>query len=71
MSSGMMLIEVLHNAQELVGCLEDDLLLFVAYKLNLLPSHVYGAARVTDHLSGSAKLGRAYLFPVCNRRAAR
>jgi len=50
MSSGMMLIEVLHNAQELVGCLEDDLLLFVAYKLNLLPSHVYRAARVTDDL---------------------
>jgi NADH:ubiquinone oxidoreductase subunit E len=65
------LIDVLHKAQELVGCLEDDLLLFVAYKLNLLPSHVYGAARVTDHLSGSAKLGRAYLFPVCNRRVAR
>ena len=29
------LIEVLHKAQELFGYLEDDLLLFVAYKLKL------------------------------------
>ena len=38
------LIEVLHKAQELFGCLEDDLLLFVAYKLKLPPSRVYGVA---------------------------
>ncbi|MEI6195095.1 MAG: bidirectional hydrogenase complex protein HoxE [Verrucomicrobiota bacterium] len=38
------LIEVLHKAQELFGCLEDDLLLFVAIKLKLPPSRVYGVA---------------------------
>lgn len=38
------LIEVLHKAQELFGYLEDDLLLFVAYKLRLPPSRVYGVA---------------------------
>src|SRR5664279_1233909 len=38
------LIEVLHKAQELFGYLEDDLLLFVAYKLKLPPSRVYGVA---------------------------
>ena len=38
------LIEVLHKAQELFGCLEDDLLLFVAYKLKLPASRVYGVA---------------------------
>lgn len=38
------LIEVLHKAQELFGCLEDDLLLFVAYALKLPPSRVYGVA---------------------------
>ena len=38
------LIEVLHKAQELFGCLEDDLLLFVSYKLKLPPSRVYGVA---------------------------
>jgi bidirectional [NiFe] hydrogenase diaphorase subunit len=38
------LIEVLHKAQELFGCLEDDLLLFVASKLKLPPSRVYGVA---------------------------
>ncbi len=38
------LIEVLHKAQELFGFLEDDLLLFVAYKLKLPPSRVYGVA---------------------------
>ena len=38
------LIEVLHKAQELFGCLEDDLLLFIAYKLKLPPSRVYGVA---------------------------
>src|SRR6202142_3619593 len=38
------LIEVLHKAQELFGYLEDDLLLFVAFKLKLPPSRVYGVA---------------------------
>ncbi len=38
------LIEVLHKAQELFGYLEDDLLLFVAHKLKLPTSRVYGVA---------------------------
>ena len=38
------LIEILHKAQELFGYLEDDLLLFVAHKLKLPPSRVYGVA---------------------------
>ena len=38
------LIEILHKAQELFGCLEDDLLLFIAYKLKLPQSRVYGVA---------------------------
>ena len=38
------LIEVLHKAQELFGYLEDDLLLFIAVKLKLPPSRVYGVA---------------------------
>jgi bidirectional [NiFe] hydrogenase diaphorase subunit len=38
------LIEVLHKAQELFGFLEDDLLLFIASKLKLPPSRVYGVA---------------------------
>src|SRR5271157_5770556 len=38
------LIEMLHKAQELFGCLDDDLLLFVASKLKLPPSRVYGVA---------------------------
>jgi len=38
------LIEVLHKAQELFGFLEDDLLLFTAYKLKLPASRVYGVA---------------------------
>jgi bidirectional [NiFe] hydrogenase diaphorase subunit len=38
------LIEVLHKAQELFGYLEDDLLLFVAYRLKLPASRVYGVA---------------------------
>ena len=35
---------MLHKAQELFGCLEDDLLLFVASKLKLPPSRIYGVA---------------------------
>ncbi len=38
------LIEVLHKAQELFGYLEDDLLLFIAHKLKLPASRVYGVA---------------------------
>jgi len=38
------LIEVLHKAQELFGFLEDDLLLFIAYRLKLPASRVYGVA---------------------------
>ena len=38
------LIEVLHKAQELFGYLEDDLLLFIAKKLKLPASRVYGVA---------------------------
>src|SRR6201993_1034578 len=37
-------IEVLHKAQELFGFLEDDLLLFIAYRLKLPASRVYGVA---------------------------
>lgn len=39
------LIEVLHKAQELFGYLPDDLLLYVAHRLKLPPSRVYGVAR--------------------------
>jgi bidirectional [NiFe] hydrogenase diaphorase subunit len=38
------LIEVLHKAQELFGCLQLDVLLYVARCLKLPPSHVYGVA---------------------------
>src|SRR3974377_611747 len=38
------LIEVLHKAQELFGFLEDALLLFIASKLKLPASRVYGVA---------------------------
>ena len=38
------LIEVLHKAQELFGFLEDDLLIFIAHKLKLPASRVYGVA---------------------------
>ena len=38
------LIEVLHKAQELFGCLEFDLLFYVARSLKLPPSRVYGVA---------------------------
>ena len=38
------LIEILHKAQELFGYLEDDLLLFISYKLKLPSSRVYGVA---------------------------
>lgn len=38
------LIEVLHKAQELFGYLDDVLLMFVAQRLKLPPSRVYGVA---------------------------
>lgn len=38
------LIEVLHAAQELFGYLEPDLLYFVASRMKLPPSRVYGVA---------------------------
>ncbi|MCS7089427.1 MAG: bidirectional hydrogenase complex protein HoxE [Verrucomicrobiota bacterium] len=38
------LIEILHKGQELFGYLDDDLLLFVAQRLRLPPSRVYGVA---------------------------
>src|SRR3974377_845259 len=38
------LIEVLHKAWECCGYLEDDLLLFIAHKLKLPASRVYGVA---------------------------
>lgn len=36
------LIEVFHKAQDLFGCLEDDVLFFVAYRLKVPTSRVYG-----------------------------
>lgn len=38
------LIEVLHHAQQLFGYLEEDLLLYIARKLKVPPSRVYGVA---------------------------
>jgi len=38
------LLEVLHTAQELFGCLSSDLLWFVSEKLKVPPSRVYGVA---------------------------
>jgi bidirectional [NiFe] hydrogenase diaphorase subunit len=38
------LIEILHTAQQLFGCLNTDLLYFVARQLKLPPSKVYGVA---------------------------
>ena len=38
------LIEVLHHAQQLWGYLEDDLLIYIAHKLKVPPSRVYGVA---------------------------
>ena len=45
------LIEILHKAQELFGYLEDDLLLFIAYKLKLPQSRVYGVATFYNFFS--------------------
>ncbi len=38
------LIEILHVAQEVFGCLAPDLLFYVAHMLKLPPSRVYGVA---------------------------
>jgi len=38
------LIEVLHHAQQLFGYLDDGLLLYIARKLKVPPSRVYGVA---------------------------
>jgi bidirectional [NiFe] hydrogenase diaphorase subunit len=38
------LIEVLHKAQELFGFLSPDLLIYIANRLNIPPSRVYGVA---------------------------
>jgi len=38
------LIEVMHHAQQLWGFLDDDLLLYIAHKLKVPPSRVYGVA---------------------------
>lgn len=38
------LIEVLHKAQELFGFLAPDLLIYIANRLNIPPSRVYGVA---------------------------
>lgn len=57
------LIEVLHKAQELFGCLEDDLLLYVAHALKLPPSRVYGVA--TFYHFFTLKPGGAHTCVVC------
>jgi bidirectional [NiFe] hydrogenase diaphorase subunit len=38
------LLEVLHTAQELFGCLGNDLLFYIAHGLKVPPSRVYGVA---------------------------
>lgn len=38
------LIEILHQAQDLFGYLDNDLLLYIAHSLKLPPSQVYGVA---------------------------
>ena len=50
------LIEILHKAQELFGYLEDDLLLFIAYKLKAARPQ---AGR--NLLPFAARCGRAYV----------
>jgi bidirectional [NiFe] hydrogenase diaphorase subunit len=45
------LLEVLHTAQELFGCLQDDLLRDVAHALKVPPSRVYGVATFYNFFS--------------------
>lgn len=60
---GHALIEVLHTAQELFGYLENDVLLFVARRLKLPPSKVYGVA--TFYHFFSLKPGGKHSCVVC------
>ena len=57
------LIEVLHQAQELFGYLEEDLLLYIAHGLKLPPSRVYGVA--TFYHFFSLKQKGAHTCVVC------
>lgn len=57
------LIEVLHQAQELFGYLEEDLLLYIAHSLKLPPSRVYGVA--TFYHFFSLKQQGAHTCVVC------
>lgn len=57
------LIEVLHQAQELFGYLEEDLLLYIAHSLKLPPSQVYGVA--TFYHFFSLKQKGAHTCVVC------
>lgn len=57
------LIEVLHQAQELFGYLEEDLLLYIAHSLKLPPSKVYGVA--TFYHFFSLKQKGAHTCVVC------
>jgi len=57
------LIEVLHQAQELFGYLEEDLLLYIAQSLKLPPSRVYGVA--TFYHFFSLKQKGAHTCVVC------
>ncbi|MEO1133949.1 MAG: bidirectional hydrogenase complex protein HoxE [Cyanobacteria bacterium J06639_1] len=56
-------IEVLHQAQELFGYLEEDLLLYIARSLKLPPSQVYGVA--TFYHFFSLKRKGAHTCVVC------
>jgi bidirectional [NiFe] hydrogenase diaphorase subunit len=49
------LLEVLHTAQELFGFLQDDLLIYIARRLKLPPSRVYGVATFYHFFSFTAK----------------
>ncbi len=57
------LIEVLHQAQELFGYLDHDVLYFVAHHLKLPPSKVYGVA--TFYHFFSLKPGGKHTCVVC------
>jgi bidirectional [NiFe] hydrogenase diaphorase subunit len=45
------LIEILHGAQDLFGYLSEDLLLYIAQRLKLPPSRVYGVATFYNFFS--------------------
>ena len=61
--SGSALIEVLHTAQELFGCLSPPLLKNIAHKLKLPPSRVLGVA--TFYHFFSLKPKGEHTFVVC------